>query len=73
MIYVIREKCVGCSICVKTCPFGAIELVEGKAVIGEKCTMCGACVEACPVGAIILERGEGAADTSEYRDVWVFA
>ena len=73
MIYVIKEKCVGCSICVKTCPFGAIELVEGKAVIGEKCTMCGACVEACPVGAIILERGEGAADTSEYRDVWVFA
>lgn len=73
MIFVIKEKCIGCGICVKTCPFGAIEIVDGKAVIGDKCTLCGACVEACPVGAIVLEREEKEIDTSAYRDVWVFA
>ncbi len=37
------EKCEGCGDCVETCPCGAIELKESKAVIdGELCADCGA-------------------------------
>ena len=46
-IEVILENCVGCKLCVKSCPYDAIEIIDNKAVINEKCTLCGACVEAC--------------------------
>lgn len=76
-IKVINDKCVGCTLCVKVCPFGAIEMKDKKAVIDlNKCTLCGACVEACKFDAIILEKkqtAKPAIDFSEYKDVWVFA
>lgn len=47
-IKVIIENCIGCKLCVKSCPYDAIEVIDKKAVISEeKCTLCGACVEAC--------------------------
>lgn len=72
-VNVIKEKCKGCSICVKNCPFGAITLENKIAVVGSSCTNCGVCVEKCPFGAI--EKPEEAAkkDLSAYKDVWVFA
>ena len=75
-IVVLKEKCVGCGLCVKACPFDAIRLVDKLAVIDlEKCTLCGACVEACrKLGAIIIRpQAAPAVDLSAYRDVWVFA
>lgn len=50
----IREdKCTGCQICLRVCPFSAIDVVEGKVrVIGELCKGCGLCNAACPSGAI---------------------
>ncbi len=75
-IVVIAEKCVGCGLCVKACPFGAIQLRERLAVIDlSKCTLCGACVEACKRFQAIEIRKEEAPqrDLSGYRDVWVFA
>ena len=73
-VNVIKEKCKGCTKCVKSCPFTAITMEEKKAVIGSGCTGCGQCVEACPFGAI-EKSGDGkeAADLSAYRGVWVFA
>ncbi len=77
-IYVDIDTCTGCEICIASCPFGAIEMQEGKAVITEACTFCGACVEECPVNAIIKEEAEEAAlpsrvDIDLFKGVWVFA
>ena len=52
--YVVdAESCIGCSICVRKCPVGAISMKDGKAVIDTgKCINCGICANACPVKAI---------------------
>lgn len=75
-INVLIDKCTGCTLCVKVCPFGAITMEHKKAVIDlTKCTLCGACVEACKFEAIVMaeEKEKAATDFSNYKDVWVFA
>ena len=76
-IQIILEKCTGCALCVKACPFSAITMVNKKAVIDlHKCNLCGACVPACKFKAIFLEKPAGAvtkADLSSYKGIWVFA
>ena len=75
-VQVIPDKCTGCETCVSACPFGAIEMRDGKAFITEACTVCGACVEACESKAIEKTEEEGTAaakDLSAYQGVWVFA
>ena len=68
------EKCKGCTICVKTCPFEVITMVDKKAVIGANCNNCGACVEKCPFGAIEQTEDEKTGvDIRDYHGVWVFA
>ncbi|MBI4974268.1 MAG: electron transfer flavoprotein subunit alpha [Candidatus Omnitrophica bacterium] len=73
-IRVILEKCTGCTLCVKSCPFGAIQMKDKKAVIDiSKCTLCGACVDTCKFDAIVIEtKTVSAKDLSQYKDVWVF-
>ena len=75
MIEVIREKCVGCELCIKSCAYDAIKMVEKTAEIDlDKCTLCGACVSACPFDAIFIRKhGQEAVDRKEYKDIWVFA
>ena len=49
----VEEKCIGCSLCEKICPVGAIKLVEGKPMwIKEDCVHCLGCINRCPVKAI---------------------
>jgi len=76
-ILIIKDKCTGCKICIKACPFGAIEVVEKKAIINlDKCNLCGACVEVCKFFAIIIEKPQARAerpDVKDYKGVWVFA
>lgn len=69
------DLCTGCETCVSTCPFGAIEMKDGKAVITDACTMCGACVDVCQFKAIEkdIEQTGPAKDLSAYTGVWVFA
>ena len=78
-IVVVKNKCVGCRLCIKACPFGAITMQDKLAVIElTKCTLCGACVEVCKFAAIEMRQPAVASaatgmDLSAYRDVWIFA
>jgi electron transfer flavoprotein alpha subunit len=71
-IQIIDEKCRGCTLCVKACPFGAIRMVDRKAVIDyELCTLCGSCVSICKFDAVEAT-GESAGPRAAQGDVWVF-
>jgi len=74
LLEVIKEKCKGCGLCVKACPFGAIEIVNKLAVVKESCTGCGACLDSCKFHALYLREVEKQpkVDVSEYQGVWVF-
>lgn len=48
-----QDKCVGCGICVESCAFSAIELIDGKAKVNDAlCKGCGLCTATCRSGAI---------------------
>src|SRR5512136_2932495 len=76
-IQIIAEKCTGCTLCIKSCPFGAITVVNKKAIIDlHKCNLCSACVPTCKFKAILLEKPQAEPqkkDFSAYKGVWVFA
>jgi Na+-translocating ferredoxin:NAD+ oxidoreductase RNF subunit RnfB len=49
--------CTGCGACVAACPFDAISLREGVAVVDEEaCLGCGVCVSQCARDGLALER-----------------
>jgi electron transfer flavoprotein alpha subunit len=75
-ITVYKDKCTGCALCDKACPFDAITMVDKKPVIDlDKCSLCGSCVEACrKFGAIeIIRTTTQTPDIEKYKGVWVFA
>jgi Na+-translocating ferredoxin:NAD+ oxidoreductase RNF subunit RnfB len=50
-----RSGCLGYGTCVESCPFGAIRIRNGVAVVDKgSCKACGKCVEACPRKLIAL-------------------
>jgi len=54
-IEVDEEKCVLCLTCLRTCPWGAIEIEEQKKktrINWELCHLCGLCTSFCPAHAI---------------------
>lgn len=53
MFTVDEELCTGCSLCLESCPSGAIRMQGQTAeIIQGLCTSCGSCAESCPQGAI---------------------
>ena len=63
IIHIDRDKCDGCGLCAAACHEGAIEMVEGKAVLTREdyCDGLGDCLPACPAGAITFEEREAPA------------
>jgi carbon-monoxide dehydrogenase iron sulfur subunit len=53
-IEVIEDNCIGCRMCVKACPFGAMD-VQKQNKLANKCDLCGGdpeCVKHCFYGAL---------------------
>ncbi len=51
-----KDKCKGCTNCIKRCPTGAIRVRGGKArIVKERCIDCGECINVCPYHAKYAE------------------
>ena len=63
IIKIDRDKCNGCGACTAACHEGAIEMVDGKAVVTreDSCDGLGDCLPACPTNAITFEEREAPA------------
>ena len=73
LLLIDGEACIGCEACVAVCSYGALEMVDGIAVVNENCTACAACLDVCPVGALSLpERRRRGVEVDDYRGVWVW-
>jgi len=73
---VVLNKCTGCSLCYKDCPYQAIEMVPAPAgsrfkllatVLTARCSSCGVCVGACAFDAIDLPQLPDADVTAHIR------
>jgi electron transfer flavoprotein alpha subunit len=74
MLKINLDTCTGCGLCVRACPYAAIEITAKKAVVLDNCTLCGACVKVCPVKSLeIVVEKKPSVDLSLYKGVWVFA
>ncbi len=73
-IAVLERKCTGCGLCAENCPFGAIDMKDGKPELNAACRVCGICVKGCPEKAILkLETKANTVDKSQWHDILVFA
>jgi len=53
ILRVRKDLCLGCGLCVESCPRQAISLKSGQAHIDQnRCNYCGLCLDVCPQGAI---------------------
>lgn len=63
IIRIDHDACNGCGACAAACHEGAIEMIDGKAVLTREdyCDGLGDCLPACPAGAITFEEREAPA------------
>lgn len=63
IIRIDSEKCNGCGACASACHEGAIDMIDGKAVLTREnyCDGLGDCLPACPMDAISFEMREAPA------------
>ena len=75
LLMIDSQACIGCGACVAVCPFAALDMVDGIAVVNDDCTACGACIAECPVEALSLPERQtvgGTPDAHSYQGVWVW-
>jgi NAD-dependent dihydropyrimidine dehydrogenase PreA subunit len=60
IVKIDSEKCNGCGACAEACAEGAIQMINGKAVLVSEayCDGLGACLPSCPADAISIEKRE---------------
>lgn len=52
-----KEKCIGCKLCIRVCPCGAIEFKEKEKKIKiylARCCFCSQCNDVCPVDCLSM-------------------
>ena len=49
--FTVTADCVGCGLCLRTCPERAIRATRDGLVVLSSCTGCAECAEVCPVDA----------------------
>ena len=52
---VIKELCLGCGMCVQSCPRGAVTLNDYAEIDQTRCNGCGICADNCARGAIVRD------------------
>ena len=63
IIHIDTDACTGCGLCAEACHEGAIQMIDGKAVLTREdyCDGLGDCLPACPAGAISFVEREAPA------------
>jgi electron transfer flavoprotein alpha subunit/NAD-dependent dihydropyrimidine dehydrogenase PreA subunit len=69
------EKCNACGLCMRSCPYEALERIDKKPRwVEDRCTLCGACLESCKAEALTGDiPTRDLPDFSDHHGVWVFA
>jgi NAD-dependent dihydropyrimidine dehydrogenase PreA subunit len=62
IVKINEELCDGCGLCIPNCHEGALQIIDGKAVLISDlmCDGLGACLGHCPQGALAIEQREAA-------------